>query len=137
MIASCPDCSWELDVPDAVAEHRLQQHRELRHGWVSEPTVQLALPAWEALADDAVRKAAARGESFLMWEALREFGVPDHPDPKNGMGRYAMSVHRRGLAHPCAFDTSPRPGTNDSSIRRWIGDPAKCSDQEHRGVLVP
>jgi hypothetical protein len=141
VIADCDKCTWEIDCPDeATKDRREQTHREVRHNAVAptKPLVSVDLAVWEGLADDAVRKVAARGETFLLWEALQEFAVPDHPDPAQGMGHYAVKVHRRGLAHPCAFATSPRPGTNESSIRRWTGDAAKCSDEKHRpAVLIP
>lgn len=134
-LASCDKCAWQLDVPDeATKQRREQTHREVRHNAVTpvQPLVLMPLAQWEALADDAVRKVAARGVDFLLWEALREFAVPDHPDPKTGMGKYATRVHARGLAHPCAFD---RDG-NASSIRRWSGDAARCTDERHRPVQV-
>ena len=130
----CPDaaCTWEYaGFSDEENERRLAAHQQLRHGiGPVEPLTKLEKSAWEALADDAIRQAAARsvttGVPFLMWEALRDAGVPDHPTPDKGMGLYAQRVHRRGLAHPCAFDLSER--SSQSAVRKWTGDVAKCTD---------
>lgn len=127
VVIECGLCPWSQEYRDQeTAERKLATHRQARHG---EGPLDTVTPidgvTWRERAIEAVKILVARGEDFAMWE-IHNFGVGEPPDPKHQWGRLSQDLHRLGIAHPVDHTLSARPGTKESSVRKWSGDKTRC-----------
>jgi hypothetical protein len=127
-----PPCDWQIDVPAQAVDRREAVHMQVRHGAGPLDTViQLDPVKWRTQAIEAIRQLVARGTDFALFE-VHDFGVGDPPDPQHQWGLLSRDIHRLGIAHPVDFMRSTRPGTKQSSVRKWSGDASRCEDERHR-----
>jgi hypothetical protein len=128
--ATCPRCPWEQAFEtQAEADRKAAVHAERSHG-IKTPVEQRLLTglAWQDAAIDAVRAVAARGEKFMLYDALVEFGIAETPSAKTAHGRLAQLVHDTGICHPCGYANSPRKATKSSAVRVWSQSAAGCEE---------
>lgn len=134
-MAYCSFCIQEwARATQAEADKAKADHEHLRHNQPL-PVTELAGSDWQTLAMDAVRKVAARGGDFTVFEALREFGIADPPNAKTALGRFSSLVHDLYVAHPCGYRQSSRGGTKKSAVAVWNRDQSRCVDATCRAKV--
>lgn len=118
-------CGWEQTGPDAEAKR--DRHEHLRHGQAL-PARELSGSGWQEQAVEAVRRVAARGRDFRIFDALAEFGLQSPPNHRAQIGRLSALVHDMGICHNIGGAPSTRPGTKRSQAAVWHRDPTRCTD---------
>ena len=123
-------CGWEWPA-DKTAERRRAIHEHRQHGEPL-PAQPVTGVTWQEQACDAVTQVAARGKDFRIFDALAEFGLQSPPNAKSVIGRLAVLIHDKGIAHPVGAAPSTRPATNASQAAVWNRNPARCISTELR-----
>lgn len=129
--ATCPydGCQWDQRRPNqASADRALATHLQRAHA-INPLTGIQQMPAveWHERAVDGAKILASRGEDFTLWQ-LHELGIPDPPNARYALGRFAQVIHDLGIAHPVGYQKSQRPGTKASSVRVWNADRSRCTE---------
>lgn len=114
------------DSPLAVREFN-NLHHDRTHGHLA--GVELAGPGQDfhtrAIAE--VKRLAATGEEWCMWQVFAAVGDP--PDHKTTNGQFATEVSHLGLAHVVRYAPSKRPGSNSSAVAYWRGGPTPARQE--------
>lgn len=112
MVCHLPGCDG-IDLPgDTISDY-------LKHQRTAHLHIDLTGPGqdWHERAIAAVVHLAKTRDTFTFYDVAQIAGEP--LNPKSDWGRFATEVHHAGIAEPCGYTESKRPGSAKSAVKVW------------------
>jgi hypothetical protein len=90
-------------------------------GTIPTPDTGLTYAEWVDRIRPAIVAMAKTGRRFTVYEAAKEFDLPEPPNPRADWGNATQRFAHEHLIEHCGFDRSSRPTGEKSAVAVWRG----------------